>query len=139
MRKTKIICTLGPAVDNTESIGKLLRLGMNGARFNFSHGSHESHSVTLANLRRAMAETGLTAASWTHLTDIVTTPGFIDELISLYLARDLSCGQSHPDDDEFLNVVKLPLSEVVEAIHRGEIPDAKTVCAVLMAANLLNR
>ena len=63
MRKTKIICTLGPAVDNTESIGKLLRLGMNGARFNFSHGSHESHSVTLANLRRAMAETGLTAAT----------------------------------------------------------------------------
>lgn len=63
MRKTKIICTLGPAVDNVESISKLLRLGMNGARFNFSHGSHESQLATLKNLREAMAATGLTAAT----------------------------------------------------------------------------
>ena len=63
MRKTKIICTLGPAVDNVESISRMLRLGMNGARFNFSHGSHDSHARTLENLRRAMAETGLTAAA----------------------------------------------------------------------------
>ena len=89
--------------------------------------------------RELQEETGLSANSWTHLTDIVTTPGFSDEKISLFLARDLHTGESHPDDDEFLNVVKLPLSEIVEAIHRGEIPDAKTVCAVLMAANLLNR
>ena len=61
--------------------------------------------------RELQEETGLSAGEWTHLTDIVTTPGFSDELISLYLARDLSAGQSHPDDDEFLNVVKVPLNE----------------------------
>lgn len=87
--------------------------------------------------RRELAEeTGLTARSWTHLTDIFTTPGFSDEKISLYLARDLEAGESHPDDDEFLNVVKLPLREVEAAVMRGEITDAKTVCAVLMAARL---
>lgn len=63
MRKTKIICTLGPAVDSAEAIAGLLRGGMNGARFNFSHGSHESHGKTLAMLRRAMEETGLSAAT----------------------------------------------------------------------------
>ena len=86
--------------------------------------------------RELHEETGLTAGSWTHLTDIFTTPGFSVELISLYLARDLSFGESQPDDDEFLNLVKLPLPEVVAMIARGEINDAKTVSAVLMAANL---
>ena len=62
MRKTKVICTLGPAVDSVESISRLLRLGMNGARFNFSHGSHESQLATLEKLRAAMEETGLSAA-----------------------------------------------------------------------------
>jgi len=62
MRKTKVICTLGPAVDSVEAISRLLKLGMNGARFNFSHGSHESQLKTLERLRCAMNETGLSAA-----------------------------------------------------------------------------
>ena len=92
----------------------------------------------LAAKRELQEETGLSAASWTHLTDIVTTPGFSDELISLYLARELSAGQSHPDEDEFLNVVRVPLPELVEMIARGEVPDAKTVCAVLLANKVIN-
>ena len=87
--------------------------------------------------RELREETGLTAGTWTHLTDILTTPGFSDEKISLYLARDLHAGLSHPDDDEFLNLVKLPLDEVVARIMRGEISDSKTICAALMTANLL--
>ena len=92
----------------------------------------------LAAKRELEEETGLTARSWTHLTDIVTTPGFSDELISLYLARDLQSGQSHPDDDEFLNLVKVPLSELVAMIARGEVTDAKTICAVLLADRAMN-
>lgn len=88
----------------------------------------------LSAAKRELAEeTGLTAASWTHLCDTVTTPGFSDELISLYLARDLSSGDSHPDEDEFLNIDRIPLKEAVEMVMRGEISDAKTICAVLMA------
>ena len=45
MRKTKIICTLGPAVDHAETIERLIRTGMNAARFNFSHGTHEDHKA----------------------------------------------------------------------------------------------
>ncbi len=87
--------------------------------------------------RELAEETGLTAGKWTHLTDIVTTPGFSDEKIGLYLATELTSGQSHPDEDEFLNVVKLPLADAVAAVLRGEIADAKTVCAVMMAEHAL--
>ena len=92
----------------------------------------------LAAKRELREETGVTAGSWTHLTDIFTTPGFSDERISLYLARELSYGESHPDEDEFLNVVRIPLSELVAMILSGEVTDAKTVCAVLMANSLVN-
>ena len=50
-RKTKIICTLGPAVDNEDTIRTLIRTGMDAARFNFSHGSHEEHLARLAMLK----------------------------------------------------------------------------------------
>lgn len=100
---------------------------------------HKGEDRLLAAKRELAEETGLTAQSWTHLTDIFTTPGFSDEKISLYLARDLSAGESHPDEDEFLNVVKVPLGELVDAVLRGEINDAKTVCAVMAAWEICRR
>ena len=53
MRKTKIVCTIGPASDSPEMLEKLIEAGMNVARLNFSHGSHEEHSVRIANIRDA--------------------------------------------------------------------------------------
>jgi pyruvate kinase len=60
--KTKIVCTLGPASRSVPIIEKLLKAGMNVARFNFSHGSHEYHQETLDNLRQAMENTGILCA-----------------------------------------------------------------------------
>lgn len=60
--KTKIVCTLGPASRSVEMIEKLLIAGMNVARFNFSHGSHEYHQETLNNLRTAVKNTGILCA-----------------------------------------------------------------------------
>ncbi|KAE8036902.1 hypothetical protein FH972_009534 [Carpinus fangiana] len=60
--KTKIVCTLGPASRSVPMLEKLLTAGMNVARFNFSHGSHEYHQETLDNLRTAMENTGILCA-----------------------------------------------------------------------------
>ncbi|TXG66281.1 hypothetical protein EZV62_007556 [Acer yangbiense] len=60
--KTKIVCTLGPASRSVEMVEKLLKAGMNVARFNFSHGTHAYHQETLDNLRTAMDNTGILCA-----------------------------------------------------------------------------
>lgn len=62
LNKTKIICTLGPKSRDTPMLEKLLRAGMNVARFNFSHGSYEYHQETLENLKAAMASTQIMCA-----------------------------------------------------------------------------
>ncbi len=58
MRKTKIVCTIGPASGSLETIRQLLQSGMDVARLNFSHGTHEEHDARLATLRYAAAEMG---------------------------------------------------------------------------------
>lgn len=62
MRKTKIICTLGPASSNVETITALLHAGMNTARINFSHGTHEEQKVKIDNFKRARDSEGIPAA-----------------------------------------------------------------------------
>lgn len=63
MRKTKIICTLGPAVDDIDMIKDLLLQGVNAVRLNFSHGSHEEHGARLDTFKKARSELGIPAAS----------------------------------------------------------------------------
>lgn len=58
MRKTKIVCTLGPASNTTEKIKELIRCGMNVARLNFSHGTYDTHQKTINNFKEARAMSG---------------------------------------------------------------------------------
>jgi ADP-ribose pyrophosphatase len=87
--------------------------------------------------RELREETGLTARAFRHLTDIYTTPGFSDEVIGLYLATGLTQGESQPDEDEFLNVSFVDAEALIQSIYLGEIKDAKTICAVLLAQPIL--
>lgn len=56
MRRTKIVCTLGPATNEKETMKKLIQNGLDAARINFSHGTYESHADTIAKLKEARAE-----------------------------------------------------------------------------------
>lgn len=87
--------------------------------------------------RELREETGLTAANLVHLTTILTTPGFTDERIHLFMATGVSHGERTLDADEFVESVVLRLSEVLVLIRDGEISDAKTICTVLYAAGYL--
>ncbi|MEX2584151.1 MAG: NUDIX hydrolase [Gemmatimonadota bacterium] len=87
--------------------------------------------------RELQEETGYSAATLRPLTSILTTPGFTDEKIHLFLATDLTAGETGFDDDEFMECVTLRYSEALELVSSGRISDAKTICTLLVARDLL--
>lgn len=87
--------------------------------------------------RELLEECGITAKKWTELGPMLSSPGFCDEVIYLYLAKELSESAPNPDEDEFLDIIKLPLTEVRERLRKGEIPDAKTQILILRACDIL--
>jgi ADP-ribose pyrophosphatase len=84
--------------------------------------------------RELEEETGCTAGKIDRMTTIFTTPGFTDEQIHLFMASDLTRGDSSHESDEFISEETMPISRVLGMIERGEISDAKTICAILYAA-----
>ena len=82
-------------------------------------------------IRELKEETGAVAARVEPLGRLYPSPGYTDEIIYLFLATGLSFGDSHPDDDEFLEPERLPLEEAVRRVMDGELDDAKTQIAVL--------
>ena len=92
-----------------------------------------------AALRELREETGATCDRLDYIGDLVTTPALIDEVIHLYLARGLTFGETDFDDDEFLDVVKVPLDTLVDMIMDGRIKDAKTQTAILKTRMILDR
>jgi ADP-ribose pyrophosphatase len=84
--------------------------------------------------RELCEETGLVAAEWVGLGSILTTPGFCDERIHLFLARHLTEATQALDHDEVLTVSRVPLSQALAMVQRGEIEDAKSIAAVHRAA-----
>ncbi len=88
----------------------------------------------LACAHRELAEeTGLRAGRMELLCPMITTPGFCTERVSIYLATDLRPGETHPDADEFVRAVRMPLREAVARAARGELNDGKTALGLLLA------
>ncbi len=81
--------------------------------------------------RELSEEIGCSAESYTFLGKFYPTCGYTDEIIYIYLAQGLTFSQQNLDDDEFLNVEKIPLSKAVEMVMNNEIPDGKTQAGIL--------
>lgn len=81
--------------------------------------------------RELREEIGATAGKWTELGALIASPGCYGEVLYLYMAQELTFGDTHPDEDEFLDVVRMPFDRAVELCMTGELTDAKTVIAVL--------
>ena len=92
-----------------------------------------------AALRELREETGARCKRLTYLGTYLASPAILDEKINLYLARGLEFGETDPDEDEFIDVVHIPLTEMIERVMAGEILDGKTQLAVLKVNELLRR
>ncbi len=92
-----------------------------------------------AALRELREETGARCKSLTYLGLFRSTPAILDEKIDLYLAEGLTFGETDLDEDEFLEVERIPLSTLVDRVLNGEITDGKTQVAILKANELLRR
>lgn len=81
--------------------------------------------------RELREEIGATAGKWTELGALIASPGCYGEVLYLYMAQELTFGDTHPDEDEFLDVMRMPFDRAVELCMTGELTDAKTVVALL--------
>lgn len=88
-------------------------------------------------VRELEEETGLRNADLRFIGELYTSPAILTEVIHMYIATGFTAGEQHPDDDEFVRLVTMPLDKAVQKILDGEIKDAKTQAAVLKTALLL--
>ncbi|MBS1894792.1 MAG: NUDIX hydrolase [Actinobacteria bacterium] len=98
---------------------------------------HEGESEFECAKRELAEEAELAAAEWTELTKIYPSPGYISEVVTIFIATGLSPASGERDDDEAIDIVRLPLAELDEAIPR--IRDASTLIALLALRERLGR
>jgi ADP-ribose pyrophosphatase len=101
-------------------------------------GKLEPNEEPLSAVARELEEeSGVNAEHIESLGEIYTTVAFTDEKIYAYLATGLTYKNSHPDDDEFLEIEKIHISELVRMVMDGEIKDSKTQICILKANAIL--
>jgi ADP-ribose pyrophosphatase len=84
--------------------------------------------------RELQEELGLLAARLEKLSEFFVSPGFLEEKMWVFLATELSEGTQKLDEDEVLDIVRLPIADALEMITSGEIQDAKTIIGLMLAA-----
>src|SRR5579864_1146262 len=89
--------------------------------------------------RELLEETGFTAAQWQRALKFYPSPGFLDELMHVFLARKLSPGKARPEDDERITVRFFPLQQAVKMALSGKIIDGKTLAALFWLEKKLPR
>jgi ADP-ribose pyrophosphatase len=92
-----------------------------------------------AALRELSEETGVEAKKIIPMGALYTTPALMDEIIYMYIATELTQGEQHLDEDEFVNAVKIPLNKAVDMVMSGEIRDSKTQTMILKADKYFNK
>lgn len=83
--------------------------------------------------REIREETGMEAGTLNYVGSFYLAPGYSTEYMGVFLASDLKHNPLEADDDEFLSVKKIPINKAIQMAERGEMPDAKTLAALLLA------
>jgi len=96
--------------------------------FELPAGTREPGEAPLAAAKREMIEeTGYLAKRWTMLLRYFASPGFLGEWMQIYLARDIRAGEAHPELDENIEILRMPLSRAMQMVAEGKIHDGKTL------------
>jgi len=94
----------------------------------------EGEDALTAAKRELTEETGYAASEWKLALYYYSSPGFLDETMSIFAARDLRKGKSTPEEDEFITCKLLPLAKAVQWVMSGKVQDGKAISGILWAA-----
>ncbi len=135
------VCVLPLLSDNTVIMERQFRYAHHRVFFEIPAGklNYKGEDPLEAAKRELREETGAVAGKYTFLGELDTSPALLDEKIHMYLAEDLTFGDRDLDDDEFLDVEKVPLADLYKMVMDGEIKDAKTQITVLKVWNMKNK
>jgi ADP-ribose pyrophosphatase len=97
----------------------------------------EGETELAAAKRELLEETGYSADKWRPALKYYASPGFMDETMAIYLARNLRRGVACPEDDEIIRKRFVPLSDIIQRISKGKIRDGKTIAGVLWLQHFL--
>lgn len=120
--------------DNRIIMEKQFRYALNDYLLEIPAGKLDADEDPLVCAKRELEEeTGIIASEWISLGTIATSPGFCNEVIHLYVAKGLSKGEIHWDEDEYVEVERYTFDELLQRIKEETIKDSKTLSALLLA------
>ena len=120
--------------DNRIIMEKQFRYALNDYLLEIPAGKLDAGEDPLVCAKRELEEeTGIIASEWISLGTIATSPGFCNEVIHLYVAKGLSKGEIHWDEDEYVEVERYTFDELLQRINDETIKDSKTLSALLLA------
>lgn len=120
--------------DNRIIMEKQFRYALNDYLLEIPAGKLDAGEEPLVCAKRELEEeTGIIASEWISLGTIATSPGFCNEVIHLYVAKGLSKGEIHWDEDEYVEVERYTFDELLQRISEEKIKDSKTLSALLLA------
>ena len=131
------VCVV-PVTDEMEVVAvKQYRYPIGRVTIEIPAGKLDAGEEPLEAAKRELSEeTGVESADIEYMGGLYPSVAYTDEIIHMYVAKNLVYGQAHTDDDEFLNVVKIPLKEFAQMVMNGEIQDSKTMAAILKVARM---
>ena len=132
------VCIAALTDDNNLLFVKQYRYPYHEIILELPAGKLESGSTPLENgIRELKEETGANGYGYTSLGKLYPSPGYVSEIIHLYFCRVDEFSTPNPDEDEFLEVIKIPLEEAVAMVLNNQIADSKTQVTILKTKLLL--